>query len=705
MTMALAVALVACEAAAGKPGAPGEPGETPKLAPVIKVPFEPVALMVEGDAAEPIDVSAHFYDPEGETLTYAIAVDPAEGVVTAALAEGMLTITPVAEGSATITVTATDPDSKSTSASIAVTVAPEGMMPPVTVGTIDAVSLDVGNTHEIQDISQYFSEPEEEMLTYEVGVAPALIATAMLDGTTLTIRGDAYGVATVTVTATDEDDLSVSQEISVTVEVPKPPTPDPMPEPPMPKGTIMAQEVEVDKSLAAMDVSMYFMPTGLTYEAISSDTSKATATIPLGSSSLRISGVAIGTATVTVTATNSAGMAQQMISVTVTAASAPHKPSMVMLAGVTKMADISVGADQTVSSLDPAVVHAAPKSGSSTVWTLTGVKKGKAMVRVWHADQTIDVTIAVTVENTPPKKIPSAPTVIVPTTDGTADVHQHVDAKGNVSDAPGAVQIAPAPGADKRLYHKVLFAFSDYFGDADGSGLTDIDDKTGYKARSNVPEVDIVKVLKDGVVIDVKKDVGSVFPLVIYVVDKDGAMSEEVTISANSPTPLADMYEVRQDQGDGDFGAETVHLRQGVNHTLTFAAFGADREAGDNRDGFNFIHVFEADQLAGYMLEGVEVAQADLVMVPSDGLPSATADTPPNPAAYLAVAKTGNVEIKGGTPARGLAIGSDNVPTLTFSVTGSGIARVTVTYHRLVGKDGAERKWMPDSETLTMTIR
>ena len=116
MTIALAVAMVACEGAVGKPGTPGapgqpgqpgQPGEIPKLAPQISAPFAPVMLVEEGEA-ETIDLSAHFFDPEGEALTYDHAVE-SEGVVTAALAEAMLTITPVAEGTATITVTGDRP--------------------------------------------------------------------------------------------------------------------------------------------------------------------------------------------------------------------------------------------------------------------------------------------------------------------------------------------------------------------------------------------------------------------------------------------------------------------------------------------------------------------------------------------------------------------------------------------------------------------
>ena len=99
----------------------GEPG--PKLAPLVRTPFDPVMLVEEGDA-ETINVSTHFYDPEGQALMFAVSVAPG-GVVTAELAAGIITITPVAAGEATVTLTATDPDDLSVKATIVVTVAPE----------------------------------------------------------------------------------------------------------------------------------------------------------------------------------------------------------------------------------------------------------------------------------------------------------------------------------------------------------------------------------------------------------------------------------------------------------------------------------------------------------------------------------------------------------------------------------------------------
>ena len=94
---------------------------------------------------------------------------------------------------------------------------------------------------------------------------------------------------------------------------------------PMAVGTIAAVSVTMGQMTAAMDVSSYFsdadMGDPLTYTAMSDMEMYATADIPADSSMLTITGVAAGTATITVTATDSMGaMATQEIMVTVEAA-------------------------------------------------------------------------------------------------------------------------------------------------------------------------------------------------------------------------------------------------------------------------------------------------------------------------------------------------------------------------------------------------
>ena len=131
----------------------------------------------------------------------------------------------------------------------------------------------------------------------------------------VTITGVAEGMATITVTATDSMGAMATQEIMVTVAAAN--------TPPMAVGTIDPVTVTAGEMSDAMDVSAYFSDANtddtLTYTAMSDMMSYAT--VSVSGSMLTITGVAAGSATVTVTATDSMGaMATQEIMVTVEAA-------------------------------------------------------------------------------------------------------------------------------------------------------------------------------------------------------------------------------------------------------------------------------------------------------------------------------------------------------------------------------------------------
>ena len=74
------------------------------------------------DSPRAIELSDKFEDPDGDDLTYT-APSGNIGVVTTGTSGSVLTLTPVAEGTATITVTATDPSGRSGSQEFIVTVA------------------------------------------------------------------------------------------------------------------------------------------------------------------------------------------------------------------------------------------------------------------------------------------------------------------------------------------------------------------------------------------------------------------------------------------------------------------------------------------------------------------------------------------------------------------------------------------------------
>ena len=125
MTLALAVAMVACTGATsvkgetgatgaqGETGPAGPPGESSNEAPmaIADKPFKNVYLALGGAGAKPasgdIDPSGHFSDAEKAALTFE-AMSSDESVATVTVTAGMLSVTGKGAGSATVTVSAYD---------------------------------------------------------------------------------------------------------------------------------------------------------------------------------------------------------------------------------------------------------------------------------------------------------------------------------------------------------------------------------------------------------------------------------------------------------------------------------------------------------------------------------------------------------------------------------------------------------------------
>ena len=93
---------------------------------------------------------------------------------------------------------------------------------PMTVGTIADMTLTVGETKTI-DLSMYFSDPEDDALTYGVGSSDRAIVTGTFNETTgvTEMTGVAAGTATIRVTATDADGsgMSATQTFDVMVSM------------------------------------------------------------------------------------------------------------------------------------------------------------------------------------------------------------------------------------------------------------------------------------------------------------------------------------------------------------------------------------------------------------------------------------------------------------------------------------------------------
>ena len=156
-----------------------------------------------------IDVSGYFFDPDNEVLTYsALSSDP--GIATVSVLGSEVTISMVAPGRATITVTAGD---GSSSTAQTIEVRDSGLL--LAQGTIPMLALTAGTDGTV-DVSGYFTDPDDDELTYSASSSNEGIATVSVVGSVVTISPVSSGRATVTVTARDGHS-NVDQTFTVTV--------------------------------------------------------------------------------------------------------------------------------------------------------------------------------------------------------------------------------------------------------------------------------------------------------------------------------------------------------------------------------------------------------------------------------------------------------------------------------------------------------
>ena len=351
---------------------------------------------VSVNTGETASVPACFNDPNGDMLSYAVASSN-PGVATASISGASITVRAVAPGNASVTVTASDPGGLQGQQSFQVTVPNRS---PVPRGAISSMTIPVGRTESV-NVSSYFTEPDGQSLTYGATSSDPAAAAVSVAGSTLMVTAIAKGAATLSVTATDPGGLSATQTFVVTV-------PNRAPEP---VGTIPDREVKAG-STAAVDVGGHFTePDGdaLRYSATSSR--PATASVTVSGSVATVTGMAKGSATVTVTARDPEGLsARQTFRVTVPNR-APEPvgtiPDREVKAGST--AAVDVGGHFTEPDGDAlrySATSSRPATASVTVSgsvaTVTGMAKGNATVTVTARDPeglSARQTFRVTVQN------------------------------------------------------------------------------------------------------------------------------------------------------------------------------------------------------------------------------------------------------------------------------------------------------------------
>ena len=240
-----------------------------------------------------LDLSSYFWDPDGDSLTYSARKSSGDAA-TISVSGDELTISGVSLGTVDIEVTSTDPGNLTSMQAFAAMVSPS---PPVAVGEIPQDTLETGETATV-DLSDYFSDPAGEPLTFEATAFFDRIAKVSVSGSVMTVEGLAEGNTSITATATDPGGLNATQQTRVNVAEPN--------EAPVPKGTIPDLTLDAGRTRSVFVASYFEDRDNLNYSAASSDDGVAGATIE--GSRVKVTGVARGAATVTVTARDPGGL-------------------------------------------------------------------------------------------------------------------------------------------------------------------------------------------------------------------------------------------------------------------------------------------------------------------------------------------------------------------------------------------------------------
>ena len=364
-----------------------------------------------------IELAPLFIDDEDDFVGFHAASRAPGTVMASATLTGTLTLTAVSVGTARIDVYAADGQHSDGQGnpvpvreSFNVTVVNQPPM-AVTTGLSFNIGLRPGET-DTRDLTPYFMDPEGHSMTYGASVEPSGVATASVDGTTLTIvAGANAGDATVTVTATDTHMGEGSTEFTLRVS-------DAPNQAPMAEGTIPDQTLEMDfDAMKTVDVMDYFSdPDGdmLTYTPASSMPDIVAASAD--GSMITITAVDDGMATITVTASDGrGGSVDQMFDVTVTNPAVPtwkkeipdvtfeHDDTSRMFT----LADYFNLATGYMATSDDEDVVTAAVNDEQTMLTLTRVGVGSAVVEITPSNSggdgpTQSITVMVEAARQPP---------------------------------------------------------------------------------------------------------------------------------------------------------------------------------------------------------------------------------------------------------------------------------------------------------------
>ncbi|KJD41559.1 RTX toxin [Paenibacillus polymyxa] len=263
-------------------------------APKLVTKYDDQAVTV-GDSELQIDLLGHFTDEEQSELKYT-AVSSSTKISTVRVEGTNLSIKAVGKGTATITIAADDQAGKKAGTSFKVRVNES----PVSLGIPDQ-SEQLGSDDVTLSLGSYFTDSENDPMTYEVVIDDPSIATFTLTGDQLVLTPAVVGHAQVTVKASDGRGGSANQSFQLVVSA----GPNQNPVVNQKPGN---QTLTVGDADYILDLSPVFLDPDskpMTISAESSDPSIAT--VSVNGNQATVHAVSSGTANIQLKAANSRG--------------------------------------------------------------------------------------------------------------------------------------------------------------------------------------------------------------------------------------------------------------------------------------------------------------------------------------------------------------------------------------------------------------
>ncbi|MEK8127758.1 S-layer homology domain-containing protein [Paenibacillus filicis] len=289
-------------------------------APTVAFPLPAVTYRADA-GVQTISLASVFADADGDPLTLS-AASSADAVATVTVTGTTLTVTPVAAGHAVITITARDVHDAAVTTTLDVTVS---ALPQNHVPTVVAAPSPL--THQVEDGAKtlslvgVFADEDGDALTYSAVSSDTAVATVAVIGSDLIVTPLTAGSMTVTLKATDLRGASVTTPLTVTLKANHAPTVLAAPSP------LTHQVEDGAKTLSLVGVFADEDGDALTYSAESSDTAVAEAVIT--GSTLKVTPLRAGSATITVTANDGrGGTVQTSFQATFTAGQVNHQPTV-----------------------------------------------------------------------------------------------------------------------------------------------------------------------------------------------------------------------------------------------------------------------------------------------------------------------------------------------------------------------------------------